>query len=109
MLLTPSDLPLSDAPTVERKAVAKLAQQAQQLHTQRRQRVEESLRDIGINLAQSSSRNPLEQPWTLTKEELQRRCGVAYRIVLQARDETAALTEEIAKVELEIDERVAGL
>jgi hypothetical protein len=104
-------LPIPDAPTAEREAVAKLTQEAQRLHTQRRQRVEQFLRDLDLSPAQSSSRNPLEQPWALTQEELQRRVrnSVSGSLALQVRDETAALTEQIAQVEREIDERVVGL
>jgi hypothetical protein len=80
------------------------------LHTQRRKRVEQFLRDLDTSPAQSSSRNPLEQPWLLTPEEFARRAKKASpRLFIDARDETAALTEDIARVEREIDERVAGV
>ncbi|MBI3920882.1 MAG: Eco57I restriction-modification methylase domain-containing protein [Armatimonadetes bacterium] len=106
-------LPIPDASTRDREAVAGLAQEAQRLHTERRQRVEQFLRDLGTTPAESSSRNPLEQPWKLTPEEFTRRAhkhGTPdLRLFTTTRDETAALTEEIAKVEREIDERVAGL
>jgi hypothetical protein len=78
--------------------------------------VEEFLRDIGIDPAQSSSRTPLEQPWALTPDEFSRRArgragteAPPLQVFLTVRDATAALTEEITKVEREIDERVAGL
>ena len=72
--------------------------------------MEDFLRDIGKSPAESSSRNPLEQPWTLTKEALERRLrGASCQLALQTRDETAALTERIEKIEREIDERVAAL
>jgi len=106
-------LPIPDASTADRESVAKLAQVAQRLHTQRRQRVEQFLRDLGASPAESSSRNPLEQPWTLTPEEFTKRAhkhGTPDpRLFTTARDETAALTDEIAKVAREIDGRVAGL
>ena len=49
--------------------VEDLAHEAQKLHSQRRARVEKFLREIGPAPAQSASRNPLEQPWTLTPDE----------------------------------------
>ncbi|MBI3920888.1 MAG: hypothetical protein HY318_05660 [Armatimonadetes bacterium] len=79
----------------------------------------EFFRDLGTSPAESSSRNPLEQPWTLTPEEFTKRAhkhGTPnLRLFTTVRDETAALTEEIAKVGREMrthrvrDERVAGL
>jgi len=109
-------LPIPDASTAEREAVAKLAQEAQRLHTERRRKVEEFLRDIGIDPAQSSSRTPLEQPWALTPDEFSRRArgragteAPPLQVFLTVRDATAALTEEITKVEREIDARVARL
>lgn len=62
-------------------------------------------------LTQATSRNPLEQPWLLGKAEFTRRVGQVsdlsyYR---QAREETMSVTEEIVRVEREIDERVKGL
>ncbi len=55
-------------------------------------------------------RNPLEQPGTLTPGEFARRARNApVKLFITARDATAALTEDILKVEREIDERVAGL
>ncbi len=104
--------PIPDAPQNERKAVSKLAEQAQKLHAQRRKRVEKFLRDIEIELAESTSRNPLEQPWSLSKEELARRVkGTKNSEVVwrAARDETAAVTEQISLIEKEIDERVKSL
>jgi len=47
---------------------------------------------------------------TITVENFRRKGkGYADRVFTAARDETAALTEAIAKVEKEIDEQVAGL
>jgi hypothetical protein len=111
------------------KERAGLAEAAQRLHGARRKRVEKFLRDLGTSPAESSSRNPLEQPWTLTpadfarrKEILRfaqndkrgrgndsRRMDAAQKLFTAVRDETAALTEEIAKVEKEIDARVTAL
>jgi len=103
-------LPIPDAPTGERERVAELAREAQGLHTARRQRVEQFLRDAGTSPAASSSRNPLEQPWTLTAPEFARRGPRADpQLFTAAHDETLALTESIAKVEREIDSSVAAL
>lgn len=111
-------LPIPDASSDERQALARLAEQSQALHMQRRARVERFLREIGLDPARSTSRNPLEQPWRLTPEEFARRVaqvsdrrkGQAESPSYQAaREETAALTEEIEKIEKEIDERVKGL
>ncbi|MBI3920886.1 MAG: hypothetical protein HY318_05650 [Armatimonadetes bacterium] len=75
--------------------------------------MEQFLRDLGTSPAESSSRNPLEQPWTLTPDEFTKRASKHgtpdLRLFTTVRDETAALTEEIVKVEREIDERVAAL
>jgi len=65
----------------------------------------------------STSRNPLEKPWLLSESEFTRRASkaklispnVSPNVYHEARDETAALTESIAQVEAEIDERVKGL
>jgi len=104
------NLPIPDAPTDERERVAELARAAQGLHTARRQRVEQFLRDAGTSPAASSSRNPLEQPWTLTPPEFARRSPRANpQHFTGASDETFALTERITKIEREIDERVAAL
>lgn len=103
-------LPIPNAPTGERERVAELAHEAQDLHTARRRRVEQFLRDLGTSPAVSSSRNPLEQPWTLTPQEFARRAPRAdSQLFTQARDETHELTERIATIEREIDERVAAL
>lgn len=111
-------LPIPDASSDERQALARLARQAQALHMQRRARVERFLREIGLDPARSTSRNPLEQPWLLTPEELARRVAQvsnlrqgqaessSYRAV---REETLVLTEQIEKVEKEIDMRVRAL
>lgn len=105
-----SRLPIPEAPISECKAVAKIARHTQQLHTGRRKSVEKFLRTIGIEPAESSSRNPLEQPWTLSAEDFMRRARHApMKMFTDARDETYSLTEEITKVEYEIDERVAAL
>ena len=103
-------LPIPDASTADRKAVGALAKKAQALHGQRRSRVEKFLRAIGLDPAESTSRNPLEQPWTLSSDEFARRAKKQpAKLHESARDETAALTEQIAKVEAEIDARVAAL
>jgi hypothetical protein len=103
-------LPIPAAPAGERAAVACLAQRAQELHSRRRARVEAFLQAVGLSPAQSSSRNPLEEPWSMSPDDFARRCrGVDSRVFTAARDETAALTAEIARVEAEIDQRVAAL
>jgi hypothetical protein len=102
--------PVPTKSTTERKAVAKLAQQTQDLHTKRRKLVERFLRSLNIEPADSSSRNPIEQPWMLTVNEFTRRTrNQSLKTFTDARDETLALTEQITKIEREIDERVAAL
>jgi len=97
-------------PNGERENVGALAKEAQRLHTQRRKRVEKFLFGIGLSPAASSSRNPLEEPWKMTEEQFARRVGgLPQRLFAEARDETAALTEQILKIEREIDERMAAL
>ncbi|MGE0883663.1 MAG: TaqI-like C-terminal specificity domain-containing protein [Blastocatellales bacterium] len=103
-------LPIPDTSSTDRKIIANLAQQTQAIHTQRRKRVEKFLRSLGMSPAESSSRNPLEQPWTLKPEEFTKRAKHApLQLFHDARDETASLTEEITRIEREIDERVAAL
>jgi hypothetical protein len=103
-------LPMPDAPTGERERIAKLARETQELHAKRCKRVEKFLRAIGIEPAESSSRNPLEQPWTLSAEEFTCRArNQSLKKFTDARDETIALTERVTKIEREIDERVAAL
>lgn len=110
-------LPIPAASKAERTAVGGLAERAQALHGQRRARVERFLRDLGVDPAQSTSRNPLEQPWSLPPAEFAKRAKPLQRVARErpqhlyetARDETAALTEQIARLEAEIDARVATL
>jgi len=103
-------LPIPETSENEHNAVAQLAQEAQNLHTQRRSRVEQFLHKIGIDPAQSTSRNPLETPWALSQEDFTRRAKSApLAAYMSAREETSSLTDEIVKVEAEIDERVKGL
>lgn len=103
-------LPIPDAATEVRDSLAKLAQETQALHTKRRKRVEKFLRAIGIDPADSNSRNPLEHPWTLSAEEFTRRARRApLKAFNDAHDETLVLTEQVRKIEHEIDERVAAL
>jgi len=104
------NLPIPDAPQDNRKAVAKLAEQAQNLHTQRRKCIEKFLREIGIEPVESTSRNPLEQPWLLNEEEFTRRTrGQSLKLFKSAQEETMSVAEEILKVEKEIDARVKSL
>lgn len=84
--------------------------EAQRLHTPQFKRVEKFLRDIGIEPAESTSRNPLEIPWSLSEEDFTRRVGRDYlKVYTSAREETLSLTEEAVHVEKEIDERVKSL
>ncbi|MEZ0395410.1 MAG: DNA methyltransferase, partial [Anaerolineales bacterium] len=99
-------LPIPEASAEERQAIAQLARRAQALHGQRRARVEQFLREIGIDPAQSTSRNSLEQPWRVAPQSVPQSAGLRYRA---AREETLALTEEIEKVEREIDRLVYAL
>jgi hypothetical protein len=103
-------LPIPDAPAAERRAVADLAREAGRLHGCRRGCVERFLRALGTGPAASGSRNPLERPWQLAAEDFRRRVpGAAEHVFTAARDETAALTDDIEGVERQIDERVAAL
>ena len=73
-------------------------------------RVEKFLREIGMEPAQSTSRNPLESPWALGEEEFVRRVGRdSLKAFKSAREETMSVTEEAVRVEREIDERVKSL
>jgi carboxylesterase type B len=69
-------------------------------------------------MSKPASRNPLESPWALGEAEFMRRVrktsevsktSEVWKAYQSAREETMALTEETAKVEQEIDERVKGL
>jgi hypothetical protein len=108
-------LPIPNASDADREIVGNLAQQAQVFHGRRRARSEQFLRDIGLDPANSPSSNPLERPWTLAPDDYAKRArklhGRAPNMTLyeSARDETAVLTEQIAKIEAEIDARVAAL
>ena len=54
--------------------------------------------------------NPIEQPWLLSAEEFAKRArGKPERLYADAKDETAGFTDDILKIEREIDEHVAGL
>jgi hypothetical protein len=71
-----------------------------------------SLREIGVEPAQRvrASGNPLEQAWSLTAEEFTRRVGVdGLKAYQSAREETMSATEEIVRVEGEVDEKVKSL
>ena len=76
-----------------------------------------SYSEIGIEPAESTSRNPLEKPWSLTAEEFTRRMKTSevsktsevWKAYKSAREETMSVTEEIVRVEGEIDERVKSL
>jgi hypothetical protein len=103
-------LPIPNASFADRKAVGEMARKVQALHGQRRTRVEHFLRDLGLDPAQITSRNPLEQPWLLSVAEFAKRVKrQPVRLYESARDETSVLTEQIARLESEIDARVATL
>jgi hypothetical protein len=110
-------LPIPAASEADRSVVATLAERTQVLCGQRRAQVERFLSSLGVDPAQSTSRNPLEQPWSLQPAEFAKRVKPLQRVAREnpqllyeaARDETAALTEQIAKLEAEIDARVAAL
>jgi hypothetical protein len=103
-------LPVPNTSQEERNSVAQLAKQVQRLHIQRRKRVEKFLHDIGIDPAESTSRNPLESPWLLSEEEFTRRTRTqSVKVFKSAREETISVTEDILKVEKEIDARVKSL
>ncbi|MBI4314531.1 MAG: hypothetical protein HY679_01250 [Chloroflexi bacterium] len=89
---------------------------AQKLHWQGRKRIEKFLCEIANESAEHvrASRDPLEQPWSLTEKEFMRRVKTlkvseTFRVYERARDETAALTDTIGKVERELDGRVQAL
>lgn len=108
-------LPIPDASTEEREIVGNLAKEAQNLHGKRRNLAEQFLKALGQDPAESTSRNPLEQPWSLSGEEYNKRARKLIgrkpdlELFEEARDATAALTETITKIEVEIDARVATL
>lgn len=108
-------LPIPEAPHAVREVVGQLARQAQTLHCQRRASSEQFIRALGLDPADSTSRNPLEQPWRLSADDYAKRARKLHgrapdmKLYEAARDETAALTELITKVEAEIDARVAAL
>jgi hypothetical protein len=108
-------LPIPTADEFIRKIVGDLAKQAQSLHTQRRALSEQFLRALGIDPLGINSRNPLEQPWSLAPDDYAKRARKAagrapdVKLYESARAETAALTEQITKLEAEIDVRVATL
>ncbi|GAB4396703.1 MAG: hypothetical protein OHK0052_18350 [Anaerolineales bacterium] len=104
-------LPIPDADSAARAALAAQAQRAQTLHSQRRARVLAFLHALGISAAASNSRNPLESPWTLTQSEYHRRAGkdAPAAVWESARAETAALTAQITALEEEINRHVAEL
>ncbi len=105
------NLPIPNASDDERKAIANLAKETQNLHTARRTQVEQFLLDIGTSAAESSSRNVLEKPWELTETEFVKRAKseLLLPVFRRVRDETHSLTEQTSKIEREIDERVAEL
>jgi hypothetical protein len=103
-------LPIPNASAADRESIGELAKKVQALHGQRRKRVERFLGDLGLDPAQSTSRNPLEQPWNLSAAEFAKRAKrQPVKFHESARAETATLTEQIAKLESEIDARVATL
>ena len=103
-------LPILNAPAASRAIVAESTRKVQQLHSERRARVERFLHECGLDPADSTSRNPLEMPWLLTVSEFaRRRPRFASAIHAAARDETAAITEQIHAIEGDINARVDAL
>jgi TaqI-like C-terminal specificity domain/Eco57I restriction-modification methylase len=109
------NLPIPNASDSERLEVSRLSERVQALHFRRRARSEQFIRSIGLNPSESFSRNPLEEPWTLTPIEYAKRarkiCGRTpdMRLYQTARDEAIDLTQQIVLIETEIDARVAAL
>jgi type I restriction-modification system DNA methylase subunit len=105
------NIPIPDAPAAaSRREIGVLAQKTQSLCLERRTVVVKLLGRLGITPAESDSRNPLEQPWSLQEDQFTRRKGADHlRHFRGARDQTLALTEQIQQVERQIDELVAGL
>ena len=107
------NVPIPRTSENEQEEIGQLAQKTQNLHTQRREKVENFLRAIGTSPAKSNSRNPLEKPWLLNESEFTRRAkkyGTPdVKIYKSARDETADLTEKIETIEAEINARVKSL
>lgn len=107
------NVPIPEASSSDREAVAALAQQTHGLHGMRRARVERFLYDLGTSPAQSSIRSVLESPWAHDVAALAKKAkglpGLTDRLLVDVRDETAALTERIARIETEINARVAAL
>ena len=68
-------------------------------------------RELHLTFAPSGRRSPLEQPWALSPQEFTRRAPLAAsrRLTAAARAETAALTDQITKVERELDGDVTAL
>ncbi|MCS4194348.1 type I restriction-modification system DNA methylase subunit [Salinibacter ruber] len=107
-------LPVPDANRDERAAVARLAQEVQEMHTERRQTVEEFMRGIGYPPPESTSRNSLEKPWELDVSTFKRRArkygdNPDPQLFKTAKEITMELNVEIEEVEQQIDEKVAGL
>ncbi len=80
------------------------------LHGHRRARVEKFMHNVGLPPEKSTNRNPLEHRWALAPKEFTRRAPRPdLKHFTTARDETAALTTQIEKLEREIDARVTAL
>lgn len=71
---------------------------------------EKLLREVGLEPANSTSHNPLEQPYKPAPGEFTRRASRQdLKKFTPVRGETAALTARIDKPEREVDARVAAL
>ncbi len=105
-------LPIPIVSEIEQESVAQKAQFVQKLHSKRRSIVEQFLVLIGSSAAESSSRNSLEKPWLMDETDFMnkaRRYGTPNVFLFRnTREETMALTEQIKKIEIEINELVAG-
>ncbi len=103
-------LPIPDASAGDRASLAKLAKNALVLHAKRRTRVEQFLQECGLRrIGIEQSKSPLSnrgfcRPMSYLVAKNQPR-----RILTEVRDETECLTEQIRKLEAEIDVTVAGL
>lgn len=103
-------LNIPDGTTKDKDAVASLAKKTHSLHSDRRTLTVTFLKAMDVDTPSSSIRNPLEQPWSLEEQEfLKRTKNGSVAAFKNTKEETLALTEEIQKVEQEIDERVAAL
>lgn len=105
--------PIPDAPEKDHEMISQIAKEVHSLHTERRVIVEKFLNKIGLPPADSTEKNPLEQPWAITEMEFLKRArkysNPDPRLFKSVNSETAALTDKILKLENDIDARVSAL